>query len=108
MGLAGSLRQELKENNIGVSVLCPPKVDTPMMDSESKHILRQTRLLKNVAGTLDAKTVTNTMIRGIERNKTIIIPGFMAKLVYLQYRYAPNLFLLINTLIIKWASNKKR
>ena len=58
IGMAGCLRQELAEYNIGVSVVCPPEVNTPMVSKESEHILPQTRFIKDLGGTLQTKTVT--------------------------------------------------
>ncbi len=104
IGLAGALRQELTEYNIGVSVLCPPEVDTPLIAEEAKSILPQTRFLKDVGGTLDVKTVTKAAQKGIANNRFLIIPGVKAKFTYLQARLAPRLSAWITQKLINFAS----
>ena len=104
IGLAGALRQELTEYNIGVSVLCPPEVDTPLIAEEAKSILPQTRFLKDVGGTLDVKTVTKAAQKGIADNRFLIIPGVKAKFTYLQARLAPRLSAWITQKLISFAS----
>ncbi|CAH0991014.1 3-phenylpropionate-dihydrodiol/cinnamic acid-dihydrodiol dehydrogenase [Sinobacterium norvegicum] len=89
VGMAGALRQELYQHGIGVSVLCPPEVDTPMVTKESEHILPQTRFVKDMGGLLNVEAVTQATIKGIDRNTFIIIPGVMGKISYLQTRLMP-------------------
>jgi len=92
LGMAGALRQELHEFGVGVSVLCPPEVDTPMVAQESEHILPQTRFIKDIGGTLDVSTVTKAAVKGIANNRFIIVPGLMAKVSYAQARFMPRVF----------------
>lgn len=92
LGMAGALRQEVYEYGIGVSVLCPPEVDTPMVAKESEHILPQTRFLKDIGGTLKVETVTKSALKGVANNRFIIVPGLMAKITYLQVRWMPRVF----------------
>jgi 3-dehydrosphinganine reductase len=104
IGMAGCIRQELAEYNIGVSVVCPPEVDTPMVSKESEHILPQTRFIKDVGGTLQPKTVTKATLKGIAKNKFIIVPGFMAKLSYWQARVFPRTFAAFVQLLVRYSS----
>lgn len=92
IGMAGALRQELYSSGIGVSVLCPPEVDTPMVAKEASHILPETRFVKDIGGLLNTATVTKAAIKGINKNKFIIVPGFKGKASYLLARYIPNIF----------------
>ena len=89
IGMAGALRQELHSAGIGVSVLCPPEVDTPMVAQEAEHILPETRFVKDIGGLLDVASVTKATMAGINSNKFIIVPGMMAKLSYAQARHMP-------------------
>ena len=104
IGMAGCMRQELAEYNIGVSVVCPPEVNTPMVTKESEHILPQTRLIKDLGGTLQPKTVTKAALRGIARNRFIIIPGFMANVSYWQARVFPRTFAAFVQLLVGYSS----
>lgn len=92
LGMAGALRQELHAHGVGVSVLCPPEVDTPMVQSESEHILPQTRFIKDIGGTLNVETVTRATVKGVAKNRFIIVPGLMAKISYAQSRFMPRIF----------------
>jgi 3-dehydrosphinganine reductase len=92
IGMAGCMRQELAVYNIGVSVVCPPEVDTPMVTKESEHILPQTRFIKDLGGTLQPKSVTKATLKGVAKNQFIIVPGLMAKLSYWQARVFPRTF----------------
>lgn len=92
IGMAGALRQELHKHKVGVSVLCPPEVDTPMVAAESAHILKETRFVKDIGGTLNVKTVTRATVKGIAKNQFIIVPGIMAKISYAQARFMPRVF----------------
>lgn len=92
IGMAGALRQEIYSTGIGVSVLCPPEVDTPMVAKEADHILSETRFVKDIGGLLNTKTVTKATVKGINNNQFIIVPGIMAKLSYMQARFMPRVF----------------
>ena len=104
VGMAGAMRQELAEYNVGVSVVCPPEVDTPMVAKESEHILPQTRFIKDVGGTLNVDTVTKATLKGIVKNRFIIIPGLMAKLSYWQSRIFPRTFAAVIQMLIRYSS----
>ena len=58
LAVVGALRNELYQHGIGVSVLCPPVVDTPMVAKESDHILPETRFVKDLGGLLSVEAVT--------------------------------------------------
>ena len=107
LGMAGALRQELYEYNISVSVLCPPEVDTPLIAEEAKHILPQTRLLKNVGGTLTVDAVTRSTIRGLKKKRFLILPGFMAKLTHFQARLAPRLSAWVTQQLVNRATSSR-
>lgn len=104
IGMAGALRQEIHEYGVGVSVLCPPEVDTPMVAKESEHILPQTRFIKDIGGTLNVRTVTKAALKGIDKNQFIIVPGIMAKLSYAQARFMPRIFAWFMQLMVKLSS----
>ena len=101
IGMAGCMRQELADYNIGVSVVCPPEVDTPMVTKESEHILPETRFIKNLGGTLQPKTVTQAMLKGVAKNQFIIVPGLMAKFSYWQARVFPTTFAAFIQLLVR-------
>lgn len=92
VGMAGALRQELYSSGVGVSVLCPPEVDTPMVAEEAAHILPETRFVKDIGGLLNTSTVTKATIKGLNKNEFLILPGFKGKISYMLARYMPSVF----------------
>jgi 3-dehydrosphinganine reductase len=89
VGLAECLRSELKRYNIRVSVVCPPEVDTPLVQDEGRTIPPEARAVKNLAGVLKPAYVAETIVRGVEKGRFLIIPGFMAKSLYYLQCYLP-------------------
>jgi short-subunit dehydrogenase len=106
IGMAGCMRQELAEYNIGVSVVCPPEVNTPMVTKESEHILPQTRFIKDIGGTLQTEAVTKATLKGLAKNQFIIVPGLMAKFSYWQARVFPKTFGAFIQLLVRYSSAK--
>jgi len=106
IGLAGALRKELTEFNIGVSALCPGEVDTEMTANEADFILPQTRLVKDLGGTLSPEYVANVAVKGIQRNHFIIVPGFKSKSAYWFSRVFPSFFATVMQWVIRFSSRK--
>lgn len=91
VGMGGALRQELAGSGVNVSVVCPPEVDTPMVANDADSILPQTRLLKDTTGTLQVDVVTRRIVRAIDKNQRLAIPGFKANVSYALVRWFPGL-----------------
>lgn len=89
VGLAECLRSELLNHNIRVSVFCPPEVDTPLLKAEKNDLPPVTRMMKNLAGTLSADYAAAYLVKGIIKNRFMIIPGFRAKVFYWLKRLMP-------------------
>jgi len=89
VGLAESLRSELLNHRVRVSVFCPPEVDTPILAAEKADLPPATRVLKDLAGTLNADAAAAALVRGIVKNQFMIIPGFRAKVFYWLKRLLP-------------------
>ena len=85
VGLAECLRSELKCCNIAVTLVCPPEVDTPFLANEA-GIPPEARALKNFAGALKPGPVARTIVNGIGKKKFLIVPGLLAKLLFLNHR----------------------
>ena len=89
LGLGEVLRWELEENNISVSILCPPEVETPFVEYEKATIPLKTRAAKDLLGTLSPEYVADLAIKGLVKGKFLIIPGFRAKAMYMFSRLLP-------------------
>ena len=91
IGFSEVIRAELKKHNIRVSVLCPPDTDTPQLAEENLTKPLETRAISGNAGLLQPEQVASAMIAGMERNRFMIVPGFMNHVSWLAKRWFPGL-----------------
>lgn len=91
IGFSEALRAELKPEGITVSVLCPPDTDTPGLATENLTKPPETKAISANARTLSPEAVAVALIKGMEKQRFLIIPGFDARLSVLAKRLAPGL-----------------
>lgn len=91
-GFSDVLRSELKPYGVHVHVVFPPDTDTPQLHEENKVKPPETREIAGKVKLLQPEDVAQEVIRGIERNKYIIIPGFESKLYFLLANGISGLF----------------
>lgn len=91
IGFSDALRQELSQYNIAVSVLCPPDTDTPGLEAENKNKPTETKEIGGKAKLLQPEFVAEAVLKGIQKNKKMIIPGFDGKMSLLLKRFFPSL-----------------
>jgi 3-dehydrosphinganine reductase len=82
-GFSDVLRSELKPYGVHVHVVFPPDTDTPQLHEENKIKPPETGELAGKVKLLQPEDVAREVIRGIERNKYIIVPGLESKLCFL-------------------------
>jgi NAD(P)-dependent dehydrogenase (short-subunit alcohol dehydrogenase family) len=102
VGLSLSLRAEASSRGVRVSVLCPGFVDTPMLDSKGPDDLPKSRLIEAVdvreqanstpKGPYPPEKLARDALRGMERNRAVIITPLGPRLVWRVYRWVPALF----------------
>jgi len=92
VGFSEALRSELRSYGIGVSVLCPPDVDTPMFENENKLKPPETLEISKGASVMQPEDVALAGVRGMEKGSFIIIPNNAGKIAMLVNRLAPWLF----------------
>ena len=90
MGLAGALRLEYKPSGIGISVVCPPEFDSPLVVEERKTAPALTFKMKALAGSLTLNEVATAILIGANKGKDTIIPGRMARVVAFIARHFPS------------------
>ncbi|MBK9181151.1 MAG: SDR family NAD(P)-dependent oxidoreductase [Acidimicrobiales bacterium] len=90
IGLAKVLRLEYAPLGIGVSVICPPEIMTPMVERYAATMHPATRALKDVAGTLPIDQACRSMLHGLERGRFMVVPGSRARRTYWLNRLAPD------------------
>jgi len=75
IGLAEVLRSELKPHGIGVTVLCPPNIDTPGYAREVAMEPAETARINGSAKAMSPESVAARMLRAVERNEFMVVPG---------------------------------
>jgi 3-dehydrosphinganine reductase len=75
VGLATALRIECKTREITVSVICPPEVETPMVEEERRTAPAITMQTKQFAGTVTLDDLCTQVMHGLERGRFMIVPG---------------------------------
>jgi len=91
IGFSEALRSELKRFNISVSVLCPPDVDTPMLERAGKIKPEETRAISSSASIMKPLDVARDVIDGMGRGQFLILPGAATKYTYFMKRLFPGL-----------------
>lgn len=91
VGFSEALRQELAPHGIGVSVLCPPDVDTPGFARENETKPDETRVISAGAKLLGAAEVAEALLAGLGRRRFAIVPGADSRLAWRAKRLAPGL-----------------
>lgn len=81
-GLTDSLRYELAEQNIRLSIVFPPDTDTPQLKYETPFKPPVLIELDKSNKVLSADQVADAIVKGIARGKYVITPGFDSTLYY--------------------------
>ena len=91
-GLAEVLRCELRPHGVGVTLLCPPNMDTPGYAREVATEPRETAAINGMAKTVDPSEVAREFLRGIERGRFLLLHGMSNRLLYRIGGLWPELF----------------
>ena len=75
-GLAEALRAELRPAGVGVSIVYPPDTDTPQLAAENETKPAETRAITKAGGVMRPEAVANAIVKGIERGRFSITPGW--------------------------------
>ena len=107
-GFVHALQQELYGTGVSAMIVCPSEVATPMISSEADTVLPQTRLLKDMVGTLSPDRAAEIIVKGINQGRDIVLTGFNAKLFDFFNRVFPGMFRRITRLILWYVSRKQQ
>ncbi len=91
VGYSEALRSELVRHNIGVTVVCPPDTRTPMLAAETPQRPYETAYLAAKGKVLEPDQVARAVLRGIEKRKSRVVPGFDSKFLRFANGVAPGL-----------------
>ncbi len=89
VGLSDTLRTELKPQNIKVNLVCPGEFDSPMVDELNTYRTTENRVLTHTVPVLSIDVVADEIIKGFLKDRYLIIPGKLPRLVELFSRGFP-------------------
>ncbi len=95
VGLSASLRIEAAAYGVRVSAVCPGFVQTNIYQ-DSKYVgasREDVAPLVRLVRPVDATTCVRSILRGVARNRAIIVAPFSARLPWWVYRLAPEVWL---------------
>jgi len=92
MGLAEVLRCELKPHGIGVTVLCPPNVDTPGYAREIGIEPAETAAINGSVRAVPPRSMASVLVSAVEKGKFLVVPGLMNGLLYRLKGLWPEVF----------------
>jgi short-subunit dehydrogenase len=90
VGLAQCLRYELKPRGVSVACFCPGEVETPGLAAERKTLHPASAALKRIGGTMPVEAAVRGLVKGIEHDEAMIIPGWKVKFTYWMHRMTPD------------------
>ena len=80
-GLAESLRGEIKQFGINISIVYPPDTDTPQLEQENKIKPPETKKITAMAKTWSPEDVASEIVKGIQHQSFAIAPGLEMNLL---------------------------
>jgi len=97
VGLTASLREEASVHGVRVSALCPGVIETPLLDAGNPADLARIdwapgirRYLTRLAGApYAADRLAAATLRGVQRNRGLIVVPAYARLIAIAYRLFP-------------------
>ena len=87
-------------------MLCPPATDTPGFEAENKNKPDETKAIAGNAKLLSPDMVAMALLKGMKKNKFLILPGFDGKLTRFLKRFFPWLIDLVMEVNIKKAQKQ--
>jgi NAD(P)-dependent dehydrogenase (short-subunit alcohol dehydrogenase family) len=105
VGISEVMRYDLKRHNLGVTVVCPGAVETPLkntveilgVDPNSPGVKALKARFSGHA--VSPERVADQILRAIEKERFLVITSFDIKLLYFLKRFAPPLYHYVMTRI---------
>jgi short-subunit dehydrogenase len=92
VGLGAAIRPEAARHGVGVTVVCPGPVETPLLDSPTATPGMSVRryLVASAGAPLSPERLADAVLRGVRRNRALVVPG-RAGLLWRVERLSPTL-----------------
>ncbi len=91
VGLSEALRVEGKLHGVKVSVVCQGLIKTPLYDTTKMLKLDRAKLVKSLPKAISPEKCSHHILRGVERNKAIILISPITKVFWRLQRLSPGL-----------------
>jgi short-subunit dehydrogenase len=98
VGLAETLRSELRVYGLRVSCFCPPAVNTPGYGREKAITPKEVLTTEEKGAVLEADDVAETLLDALPRNPFLVIPGFRMRFIADAHRFVPA--------IVRWGARR--
>ena len=105
-GFAETIQQELYPRKIKVCVLCPPDTKTPGFEKENKTKPYESKKISEGANLMYPDDVAKKFLRGLKKNKFLILCNFQSWLYYKLHSLFPNSVRLIMRFLTNHYSKK--
>ncbi|MGO1502912.1 MAG: SDR family NAD(P)-dependent oxidoreductase [Marinobacter sp.] len=92
VGLTESLRYELEPQGLRVHLVCPAEFDSPMVDELDKQRTPENRAHTLTVPKTGVEVIVSGLLRGVEREQFLIVPGTMARAAATAMRHLPGVF----------------
>jgi 3-dehydrosphinganine reductase len=89
VGLTEVLRAELKPFNITIQLVCPGEFESPMVEELNTYRTPENRMVTQTAPVLSLNDVADEVMKGIQKNHYLIIPGFITRFLEMLSRLSP-------------------
>ncbi len=95
LGLSTSLRAEAADLGVQVSTVCPGFIDTEIYENATFINMDREKTLKNLPSwmRMSVHKCIRIILRGVTRNKAIVLVGWNVRLLWYFYRLAPFLYI---------------
>jgi len=101
VGLSLALRAEARDLGVKVSVVCPGVIDTPILKTTPIVGLDRERIFGLFPKGMAPSTCARKILRGIEKNRAIVVVTGLARIMWLLYRVSPALIEYIGVLVMR-------
>lgn len=82
MGFTEALRCEMAPEGVRVSIVCPPDTDTPALARERSLRPHETDVIAGNLKAVEPAVIARAVIKGVEKNRYLIIPGALSKFYF--------------------------
>jgi len=106
-GFTDVLRAEMKPLGIQCHIVYPPDTQTPQLEFEAPLKPAETKAIASTSSILTADQVAEEIIKGVEKNRYVILPGFEGKVFYRLVNLLGNLIYPIMDWMVRKAQSSK-